>query len=205
VGTCAGPAALRAALGALGAATRTAFVAATRGGARARFADPAFTVAADVLYGRLAACPRFREAAGLPENAAALRALGLHEAVATRVGWVYLQTVLANVDARDEAFGRSIERASGGPVTPAHRARVRDRDPSPAATLRGTVLGLLLEERLRSRFGRGWFAAPRARSWLRSVWEAEPDHTAETMAAAAGLGEIEPTPVLDASRAGLRE
>jgi hypothetical protein len=35
------------------------------------------------------------------------------------------------------------------------------------------------------------------------MWEAEPDHAAEELAAAAELGSFEPTPVLDASRAGL--
>lgn len=205
VGACTGPVGLREALGALGRAARGAFVAATRGSSFARFGDPAFEHAADVLFGRLALCRHFRESAQIPENAAARAVLGLHESVATRIAWVYLQAVLANVDAEGRAFARAIERATGGPVTPAHREDVRDRDPMAAAALRGTVLGLLLEERLRSRFGRGWFASSRARSWLQSVWEAEPDHTAEELAAAAELGAIEPTPVLDAHRAALQE
>jgi len=116
---------------------------------------------------------------------------------------VYLQNVLAHDEATSHAFGRSIERASGGPATPAHRERVRDGDPAAAASLRGAILGLLLEERLLTRFGRAWFASTRARGWLTTMWEAEPDHTAEELAAAGELGAFEPTPVLDASRAAL--
>jgi hypothetical protein len=202
IGACPGEPTLRAALGARGAATRAAFVASARGSVAARFADPAYAAAAETLYGRLALSATFRDWAGLrPLRESS--ALGLHESVATRLGWVYLQTVLAHDEATSPAFGRSVERASGGPVTPAHRDRVRDVDPAAAASLRGAILGLLLEERLLTRFGRAWFDSTRARGWLSTMWEAEPDHAAEELAAAAELGSFEPTPVLDASRAGL--
>ena len=77
---------------------------------------------------------------------------------------------------------------------------VADALMSGAAMLRGTVYGLLLEERLMTRFGRGWFRSEAARDDLREIWDAEPGQTAESMAASLDLGTIDAAPMLDRCR-----
>jgi hypothetical protein len=204
-GIIAGPVGLWDLLGVFGTAVRAGRLAEMRGTAAVRFADRAFAYAAHTLWRRLVLCPRFRAEAGLRPDDAEIHDQAFHDAVAMRLAWAYLQTVTTGIDPDDPEFETMIQRASGGPSTPAHRLAVSHRDPAGSAELRGTVLGLLLEERLRLRFGRNWFSRAEARRWMLEMWEAEPDLTAEEMANSLDLGTIEPTPMVDACRQLERE
>jgi hypothetical protein len=199
-GQVSGPAGLWDLLGRYGQAARAGRLARMRGTAAVRFCDAAFAVASRTLWRRIAFCPLFRQANDLPGGEEAVRELALVEAVATRVAWSYLELVTTGADDDDGELDRTVRRAGGFPATPADRDAVRDGDPDGASELRGTVLGLLLEERLRLRFGRNWYARPEARRWLIEMWEAEPEMTAEEMARSLDLGTIEPTPMIDGNR-----
>jgi hypothetical protein len=94
----------------------------------------------------------------------------------------------------------TLERATGRPMPAGELSAAAEAGPGWADELRGTILGLLLEERLRTRHGRCWIAERRAAEFLGEVWEAEPHDTAESMAASLGVGTIEPTPLLDGCR-----
>jgi len=206
LGALAGPAALRSALGQFGRSARALFVASLRGNAGALWSDPAFDSAAEVLFRRLVLNRDFREQHGPARNVELDRALRYEEALAPRLAWTYLDLVLrrsgrsGSATVRDGEIGRAFQRAGGRPATLDQRIRLHAGDPVGAALLRGTVLALLLEERLLSRLGRGWYAVPAARGLLREFWEAEAEQTAESVASALGVGTIEPTPVLDRCR-----
>lgn len=194
------------ALARLGQAVRFGFLVETRGAAAARWSDPAFPVAVQALYRRLPFSVAFRERFGLDWPPALLAALRFQEAVAPRLGWAYLVEIMNGASEgrfsgiENVSAGETIRRATGRPATIRQLLEIAEGDPEGAAILRGTVLGLLVEERLLSRFGRDWVAAPAAHRWLRGLWEAEPEQTAESLALAADLGTIEPTPLLDGCR-----
>lgn len=192
-------------LGRLGRAVRAEFLRSRRG-ARWRWCDPAFETCADVVFRRLALQPFFFERFGVAIGDTGRRQLRLDDALAPRRAWAYLELTMENTTTA--AYGlpprqeveRALRRALARPGTPIERCRAMDCDPRGASELRGTALGLLIEERLLTRFGRGWVDEARAWDFLRDCWEAEPDETAESMAGALGVGTIEPTPVLDGCR-----
>jgi hypothetical protein len=203
-GALAGPAALAAALGALGAAGRQRFLRRVRP-ADWHWCDPAFSSAAEWLFRRLALGSPCLEWLGLGGGPPWLAALRLEIALAPRQAWAYLclaaESITGAVDPPpptrvEQLLALVQDRAP----TPRERAAALDADPAGASDLRGMVLALLLEERLLTRFGRRWFLDEAAWRQLRECWEAEPDETAESMAAALDLGRIEPTPVLDRFR-----
>jgi hypothetical protein len=68
------------------------------------------------------------------------------------------------------------------------------------AAVRGYILALAYEERLLTRFGRGWFFEREAGRMLRKWWESEPDLTAAEMASDLGVYRMEATPILDRCR-----
>jgi len=204
LGAIDGPLALARSLGALGQAIRLGFLRTHRGPV-ARFVDPAFAVACGVLFRRLVLSRTFPTEIGVRIDAAALSALRLEEAVAPRLAWAYLQVAYDSSRRAGSAPDRrrieeTVEHATQRPASPAELATARSCTPTGAAVLRGTVLGILTEEYLRTRFGREWYLERRAVSCLREGWEAEPENTAESMAAARGIGTIEPTPILDGCR-----
>ena len=169
------------------------------------FGDPAFAVASRVLFRRLASNEAFRGAVGLegPEDLAV--DLRLEEALAPRISWTYLLLAIRSESSpagssSSVAPDEALRRATGRIADPL-RSGLRDAsDPSGAAELRGTVLGLLMEERLLCAVGRDWFTSRNARRILNEAWEAERQETAESVASALDLGTIEPTPILDRCR-----
>jgi hypothetical protein len=195
-----GPAALRSLAGAIGWAARAEFVGERRGIDAALLADPAHSVAAEVLVRRLALCPAFLDAAGVRLDVRALQDLGVEEAMAPRRAWAYLSLAVEDARSADPRVDERWMRAVGRPALPDERVGVAETDPAASAELRGTALGLLIEERLRTRHGRRWFDERAAVRWLWELWEADADQTAEEMAAALDLGTIDPAPVLDACR-----
>lgn len=204
IGALDGPGTLLEALAAFGRMARRAFVAGTRRAAGAVAADPAFDVAAGVLFGRLMLSPTFRARFG-PRPEEGLDAdLRLELALPPRLGWTYLYIALqgrgSEGDPPTAESGRALRRALGRPAAVDQLLVPFRCDPQGAAQLRGTVLALLLEERLLSRWGREWFSAGRAGRFLRECWEAEEEQTAESVANVLDLGTIEPTPILDGCR-----
>jgi hypothetical protein len=196
----AGPAALSAALGALGRGVRAAVVRERRGDGAAWLGDPAFSVAVDVLFRRLPLTPSFAADAGLPGYEAWVHDLAFEEAVRPRRDAAWARLTLdppTDVPAR---FEERMARAAGRPPWPLALEPLWRGDPCGFDRLRGTVLGLLVEERLWTRFGTRWFADRGAARWLTEVWEAEPDATAESMAEQMSVGRMEPTPILDRCR-----
>jgi len=197
LGGLGGPGGLVRALGAFGEAARGAFVRDLYGDVELRFGDPAFAVASRVLFRRLVLNEAFRAAVGLEGRESLVIDVRLEEALAPRLSWTYL--LLATRSDADSA-NEAIVRATGRTAYPL-RWGVRDEsDPCGAAELRGTVLGILMEERLLCSIGRNWFESPGARRFLQETWEAEWQETAESVASALDLGTIEPTPILDRCR-----
>jgi hypothetical protein len=171
-----------------------------RGAAEARWCDPAFAVAAEVLCRRLILSRPVRAQIGLRTGESLRLDLRFEEAVAVRMGWSYLVSVLDRGGSRGERLESAIRRAAGRPATALDAVWIREEDPVGAAILRGTVYALLLEERLMIRYGRDWFRSTAARDLLRECWEAEPGESAESMARALDLGTIEPTPIIEGCR-----
>ena len=199
VGGIGGPAALASGLGCLGRAARAGFLRSVAGPAAARWSDPAFSWAVDVAYRRLIRSRRFLAEVGLAWSPRIDAALCHEEALAPRLAWTYLWLYRDGEPSQVEMEEGAL-RATGRPAPPAWRWSLEEREPDGASELRGTVLGLLLEERIKTRFGHDWYRTPSARRFLREIWEAEPQETVESMASALGLGTIEPTPVLDCCR-----
>ncbi len=197
-----GPGSLRSAVAQLGRAARWSFLVSRRGAAM-RWSDPGFDRATAVIFRRLVATHEFCEWAGIRVAERLLADLRLEEALAPRLAWTYLYFILHSgadgVPEMDEVEER-LENALGRSATPDLRSLTLRLDLGGADELRGTVYGLLLEERLLTRFGRRWFLDPAAVRLLREYWDAEDGHSAEEMANALDLGTIEPTPVLDGCR-----
>ncbi len=202
MGPIAGPGSLRTAVAQLGRAARWHFLA-TRRGAAVRWWDPGFDRAAEVVFRRSVGTPEFCEWAGLRVDETVLADLRLEEALAPRLAWTYLYFILHpgadGVPETDEVEAR-LENALGRSATPDLRSLTLRLDLGGADELRGTVYGLLLEERLLTRFGRRWFMDPAAVRLLRECWDAEAGQSVAEMAKALDLGTIEPTPVLDGCR-----
>jgi hypothetical protein len=97
----------------------------------------------------------------------------------------------------DGATPDLIRRACGRASGPDREAALRDADPYGAAVVRGIALAVLLEERLLTRFGHAWTAERRAGALLAELWEADADETAESAAAALGLGRMEAAVLVD--------
>jgi hypothetical protein len=95
-----------------------------------------------------------------------------------------------------------------GASAPPESLRFAGRPRSPAERppedgwgyLRGAMLAALLEERLMSRFGRAWFDAPAAGTYLQELWASGPDGTPESVASSWGLGTMDSSPLLESFR-----
>lgn len=186
------------ALGAFGEAARGTLVSRERGGEALAGEHPAFRHGAGALFRRLAREAAFREFAGLREEPTIDEEVGLATALPPRVAWAEASAALES-DPPSETV-RRWRRATGSEPDPDVRAGAWDRDPRAAAAWLGEVWSILLEERLRTRWGRRWFTEKGAASWLRDVWLAEPDSTPDAMAHEAQVGTMTADAVLEACR-----
>lgn len=184
--------------GALGEATRATIVSRERGAEAFAAEHPAYRCAAAMLFLRLPLEPTFRSFVGIRERDGLDDALRRDAAIRPRLAWAEASAALA-ADPPAELDARW-RRASGEAPIPSARAAAWDRDPRAAAAWLGEVWALLLEERLRTRWGRAWFASPTAVSWLRDVWIAEPDADPDAMASQAGVGTMTGDAILEACR-----
>lgn len=200
LGSRRGPGGLVRALGGFGRSARATFLSRLRGRDDLEGCDVAFGEAAEVLFRRLVLSTRFGSWSGLSPEGNWLADLRFEEAVGHRLAWTYLVLASEGVVGPTGRTAKLFERATGRPATPDQVGRTWDLDPEGAAVLRGTVLGLLLEERLMTRFGKLWFMDRGAGRFLREFWEGERGETAESMAATLELGRIEPTPIVDLYR-----
>jgi hypothetical protein len=198
LGSRAGLAGLLDALATFGTAARATLVSRERGGSAFAAEHPAWSHAAAALFRRLPLDAAFREFAGVRSAPQIDDAIRLDAAVAPRVAWARASAAL-DADPPEEA-PRRLRRATGTEPDPSARAAAWDRDPAAAAAWIGTIWAVLLEERLRTRWGRTWFTARAAASWLRDVWLAEPDSTPDAMAREARVGTMTPDAVLEACR-----
>lgn len=66
-----------------------------------------------------------------------------------------------------------------------------------ASYLRAWAFEVSLREHLKIRFGRRWWASPRAGDFLKEMWETGDRYTADEMAAQVGIGPIEFGPLID--------
>jgi hypothetical protein len=73
-----------------------------------------------------------------------------------------------------------------------------------ASYLRAWAFEVSLREYLKTRFGRRWWASPRAGDKLKQMWETGDRYTADEMAAQVGLGPISFDPLIDEFNAVLR-
>ena len=184
-------------MGGFGRGARATFLSRLRGRDDLEGCDGAFGEAAEVLFRRLVLSTRFGSWSGLSPEGNWLADLRFEEAVGHRLAWTYLVLASEGVVGPTGRTAKLFERATGRPATPDQVRRTWDLDPRGAAVLRGTVLGLLLEERLMTRFGKHWFMDRGAGRFLREFWEGETGETAESMATTLELGRIEPTPIVD--------
>ncbi len=200
VGCWGGPGGLRDALGVLGRAARAAFVTRQRGIDAALWCDPAFGHAAEVLFRRLSLSPAFLRWAGVAAGEDLLADLRLEEALAPRTAWAYLCLAVGPGPPDRQAARRTLRRALAREAAPGELSAVWNADPEGAAELRGTMLGLLIEEKLLQRFGRRWFVERAAGRWIRDAWADDWDETAESLCAGLDVGTMEVAPVLDRCR-----
>lgn len=200
LGSLPGPGGLVRALAGFGGGARATFLSGLGGPEDPEGWDGAFAEAAEVLFRRLALSSRFGSWCGLELEERGWKDLRFEEAVGHRRAWAYLLLAARGEAGPSEATAAIFRRATGRPATPDQVGRTWDLDPRGAEVLRGTVLGLLLEERLMTRFGKLWFLDRGAGRFLKELWESEPGETAESMAEALALGRIEPTPIVDLYR-----
>ncbi|HEX6849996.1 MAG TPA: hypothetical protein VF139_01215 [Candidatus Polarisedimenticolaceae bacterium] len=186
------------ALGAFGAAARATAVSRERGADALAGEHPAWARAAETLFRRLPLDAGFREFAGIREDPLLEDHVRLEAAVAPRLAWAAASVALERDPPARAADG--FRRASGREPDPSIRAAAWDRDPLPAAAWLGAMWAVLLEERLRTRWGRRWSVARGASSWLHDVWLAEPDSTPDAMAREAQVGTMTADAVLEACR-----
>lgn len=191
--TWGGPRALRDALSAFGPAARARFVGVTRGRAARATCDPAFTFAAEALFSGILASRSGLRASGLPDDEALLSEIRLEKLIEARQAWA----VLASEDAPDRRAALLL-RAGGRPLAPGEKDGLDHDERDPAARLAGISFAILLEERLRTRFGHAWFTRPEAGAYLRDLWAAEPDATPRVMAGDLALGTMDSAPLLEA-------
>ncbi|MDH3627500.1 MAG: hypothetical protein OEV00_11035 [Acidobacteriota bacterium] len=184
-----GPTGLRDSLGSIGVARRDRFVREEVGVAEARWGDPAFRQGARTLHARLAINPDWLAEYGIRVDRSLADGLLMGELLAPRIAWAYVS------GERDEAW----KRATGEDATIADRMTMDGIESPGLSLLRGMAYGLLLEERLLSRFGWGWYRSPAGIRWLKEIWDGERGQSAERMAADAGIGTIDGTPILDRS------
>jgi hypothetical protein len=137
LGAVGGPVGLFRALEAFGRGCRAGFLRGARG-SRAPWTDPAFPVAAGVLFRRLAFNPAFPKKAETPCDESMLGVLWLEESVDPRRAWSYLLIAHSGTapDAvvPDSAFAADVlERALQRPATPDEAAAAREVDASGAS------------------------------------------------------------------------
>jgi hypothetical protein len=186
------------ALGAFGAAARATVVSRERGAAALAAEHPAWSCGAASLFRRLPLDGAFLEFAGIRPDPLLDDAFRRMAAVAPRLAWSEASGALES-DPPSRASER-YRRATGDEPAPSVRANAWDRDPVAAAAWIGEIWAVLLEERLRTRWGRRWFVARGASSWLRDLWLAEPDSTPDAMAREARVGTMTPDALLEACR-----
>jgi hypothetical protein len=114
--------------------------------------------------------------------------------------WARLHLVLEGAREGGTTENRLWKRATGQSLPAEAQDWLDDPNPVCADLLRGEVLGVLLEDAVMTRFGRGWFENRAAGRFLQEIWEADPEETAESMASSLGLGTIDPAPILDMFR-----
>jgi hypothetical protein len=195
-----GPGGVRDALAAFGRGCRFAVVRRLRGDDAALTADPAFDVAAEVLFRRLVLSSEFVRWSALAGRERWAADARFEDAVAPRVDGALLAVTRAPIELLAARSRETFARAAGRPSSPGRETRAWSRDPAVCDRLRGTALGVLVEERMLSRYGNRWFCDRSAGRWLFEAWEAEPGETAESMAGSMSVGRIEPTPVFDRCR-----
>lgn len=185
-GTRGGAGGLRAALHAFGRGLRAGFLAGIADAERIASADPVFDAAAGAL---------FRRARWFPSPEGLAQARSFEDAVAPRLAWARLAAAL------DEGVdpARAAERATGRPAYPDIASRADDPYAA-AVALRGEILALALEERLRTRWGNAWLEHAGAGRFLGEVWEAGLQATPEAVAEDACAGTMAPDPILEACR-----
>ncbi|HKQ60679.1 MAG TPA: hypothetical protein VJS92_05290, partial [Candidatus Polarisedimenticolaceae bacterium] len=184
-----------------GRAARVRFLAERGGPGRARWADAAFAWAADALFRRLVLLEPFLHWAGVAPSGELAADLRFEDSVAVRRSWSYLSlTGQAGVAPEPAEVERVLQRAMALPASPGDVAAALTPESTAAARLRGTVLALLLEERLLRRHDRNWFAARGAVKLLQECWDAEWGRTAESVAETLDLGRMDSTPVLERCR-----
>ena len=197
IGAIGGPIAFNVGLGCLGLGARANFLTGHVGPEAVRWADPAFAPATCTLIAGLSLSPVFRNELGLEWPEETQEELLRELALAPRLAWTYVSSG-GRPRAPSEAVALElIRRATGRPGSFDELVEFEERDPTSASLLRGAILGLLLEEALKTRFGHRWYRSRAAHGLLREIWEAESGETAESMARTLGLGRIEPTPLLD--------
>lgn len=199
VATLGGPGGLASSLRAAGRAIRASFLHREEDPAVVAALDPAFGAAAGTLFTRLALSESFREWCGLSMDADSIRDLRFETSLLPRAHWARL-TLSLEAEPGGDGTAEVLRRATGRDALPEDRAASFSRDPSDASSLRGIVLGALLEDRLMTRFGRLWFLDRAAARFLKECFRGEAGETAESMAGTLGLGTIEPTPIVDVFR-----
>jgi hypothetical protein len=195
-----GPGGLWKCLEMFGQAARSAAVRRLRGDQAWTGADPAFSAAAGVLFRRLALNPAFTTCYGPTSRSRWLQDLQYQEAVSPRKLWARLHLALTSARGHGSTTGELWKRAAGEEPPPEAQDWLDNPDPVAADLLRGEVLGVMLEDTVMTRFGRGWFENRAAGSFLLEIWEADPEETAESMASSLGLGTIDSAPILDRFR-----
>jgi pimeloyl-ACP methyl ester carboxylesterase len=200
IGSLAGAGALVSSLAAFGRAIRATAVAEGEEAGAAGPADPAFASAVEAVFSRLALSEPFCRWAGIPTDPDFTSDLRFELALGPRLEWAYLSLALEGRAGAERAVLDALRRAAGRDPDWETTARTWGREVAGASALRGTVLGLLVEDRLQTRFGRQWFLDRGATRFLLECWHGEAGETAESMAGALGLGTIEPAPIVDAFR-----
>jgi hypothetical protein len=195
-----GPAGLAAALGAFGRAARAAMHRESGRGMAVSAADPALGFAAEHLFRRLILSSRFGSWAGLEPDDDRSASVRFEETVALRIAWALADLALRRARGAEERVFETLERAAGRPASLDLVARTWEADPGGASALRGASLAVLVEERLRTRWGNLWFLERGSRIFLREMTEAESAGTAECMATDLELGTMDASLLADGYR-----
>ena len=193
-----GPGGGRAALAALGSALRATWIRARHGDQALLGIDPACRSAAQTLFARLVGCERFADWAGVPRRDSWIADVRFEQEIEVRRWWARGGAWLAEAGA---PAGESWRRATGRADPPDARLLAARWDVDPLDRLRGSSYAVLLEERLRSRWGRAWFADRGAGRWLAEVWDAEALEGPEIVADSWGLGRMDAAPLIEGYRA----
>jgi hypothetical protein len=145
-----------------------------------------------------------------PDPLALARALGLRQLYAVRrcAGRVPVALALADLPAGAdprrlaERYVEDVAAATHFEVRPPTYLDAVDAELGVLAELRGRCLAASLGEHLRLRFGRRFWTARGAGELLKEIWNTGSTYTADALAAALGLGPLEPARLADAAFGG---